>query len=135
MPNSTCRSHWRVYGFGVVLFSSALLLGACGGGGGETEGKTVTATNGAITVTTPSGKLRFDAATIKTGPGELAVTYVNQDGQAHNFSMHDLDGLVSADPGQTGTGTFTLEAGKTYTFFCSLFGHEQQGMKGTVVVG
>jgi plastocyanin len=121
----------------VVLLTSALLPGACGGGGGgdETEGKTVTATNGAITVTTPSGKLRFDATTIKAEPGELAVTYVNQDGQAHNFSIHDLDGLASADPGESGTGTFTLEAGKTYTFFCSLFGHEQQGMTGTVVVG
>jgi plastocyanin len=126
------QNHGFRIGSVALALALAFVLGACGGGGSG-GGKTVTATGGVVTVTTPSGTA-FDVATIKAKPGDLTVTYVNHGNAPHDFSVHGLRTVASALAGETASATFTLEAGKTYTFFCSLFSHEAQGMKGTIVV-
>jgi plastocyanin len=119
-----------------AIAALALGVGACGGdGGGSNEpkpGRTVDAVGGKVEVAAKG--IKFDVATITAKPGPLTVTFTNNDAVGHDFSVHDLDGSATPDlNGGTASVTYELEAG-TYDFFCSLFGHEAQGMKGTIVV-
>lgn len=127
-------SNLRTLRAAIGLTAAALGLAACGGGGGESapDGPTKTATDGKITVT--SDGLNYDVGTIEVTGGKLDVTYVNDDSQAHNFTIRDLDGSAVAEAGATATASWRLEPGETYTFFCSISGHEAQGMKGVIVV-
>lgn len=45
------------------------------------------------------------------------------------FDLH-----VAADAGETADLTFTVSADGSYTFFCSVDGHREAGMEGTLVV-
>ncbi len=129
------HSHFISRSIAIVFlaFVSAGTLVACGGGEARKEVVT-SAQNGAITIKTPAGQTRFDIDRINAAAGPLTVTYVNESTSAHNFMIHDLDGVASSDAQSTSEATFTLEVGKTYQFFCALFSHEAQGMKGTIVV-
>ena len=54
-----------------------------------------------------------------------------------SLPVTDVKGLVAllqANPGKSATATFTLAKG-TYSFECTVSGHAQAGMKGTLVVG
>ena len=42
--------------------------------------------------------------------------------------------MTMCTAGGTGTGTFTIERAGTYTFVCSVPGHSDAGMKGTITV-
>ncbi len=114
----------------------AIGVAACGGDGDDGEsnasGRTVEAVDGKVAVSAKN--IKFDVSTIKTSPGPLTVTFTNNEAVGHDFSVRDLDGKATPDPsGGSASVTYELEAG-TYEFYCSLFGHEAQGMKGTIVV-
>ena len=115
-----------------VLVALALAaLGACGGSSKSSK-STKTAANGAITVV--ARDISFDVGVIKTAPGALTVTLDNQGAMLHDFKIDKTSLQVKANAGKTATGTVTLAKG-TYNFECTVPGHKQAGMKGTVVVG
>jgi plastocyanin len=117
---------------GTLVVIGALALGACGSSGGSKSEPTKTATGGAITVgayDTP----RFDVGVIDATAGPLSVTLVNHGAVEHTFEIKGTSMLLKADGGKSSTGTVTLEKG-TYDFQCTIPGHAQAGMKGTVVV-
>ncbi len=114
----------------------ALGVGACGGDDDpkepNSEGRTVEAVGGKVEVSAKG--IKFDVSTIKATAGALTVTFTNNDAVGHDFSVKNLDGKATPDlNGGSASVTYELEAG-TYEFYCSLFGHEAQGMKGTIVV-
>ena len=116
-----------------VLVALALgTLGACGGSSGATSEPTKTVTNGAITV--KAHDIGFDVGQINAAPGLLTVTFENTGAQQHDFKIDGTSLLLKANGGDSKTGTVTLAKG-TYTFQCTVPGHKQAGMKGTVVVG
>ncbi len=63
----------------------------------------------------------------------MKVTLVNKGAIEHTFTIKDTDFELKAKAGETETGTVTLQKG-TYTFECTIAGHAQQGMKGTIEV-
>ncbi|HEV8404206.1 MAG TPA: multicopper oxidase domain-containing protein [Candidatus Limnocylindrales bacterium] len=65
-------------------------------------------------------------------PGPVAVTFVNDGATVHNITFADGTALT-ADPGKTTTGTVTVPAGGL-TFLCSIPGHADAGMKGSIAV-
>lgn len=69
---------------------------------------------------------------------EVTVELTSEPTVEHDFVIEDVDGqdlmVVHADPGETATGTFTIEAAGTYTFFCSIPGHREAGMEGPLEV-
>jgi plastocyanin len=119
----------RTLAAAVVL--GAVALGACGSSGSGSSGVTKTATGGAITVTAVDTK--FDVGVIRAAPGPLAVTFDNHGASQHTFKIDGTSMLLKANGGGSSTGTVTLKKG-TYNFECTIPGHKQQGMKGTVVV-
>jgi plastocyanin len=113
----------------------ALTLAACGGGddGGsayqEPKGPAV------AEVKIESGNIFFKPTKVEsTPPGITAITLENQSG-LHDLVIRDVPGFqieVSGE-GDTVTKKVDLKAGK-YEFYCTIPGHEEAGMKGTLTV-
>jgi plastocyanin len=118
--------------FAVLVALALGTLSACGGSSGASSEPTKTVTNGAITV--KAHDIGFDVGEIKTAPGPLTVTFQNTGAQLHDFKIDGTTLFLKANGGDTKTGTVTLTKG-TYNFECTVPGHKQAGMKGTVVVG
>jgi plastocyanin len=84
----------------------------------------------------PSGQLAFDTKSLSSKPGKVTVTFTNPQQIAHNFAVEQNGKLLGQTPlitGSTAKQTFDLAAG-SYTFLCTVPGHAQAGMQGTLTV-
>jgi plastocyanin len=85
----------------------------------------------------PSGATRFDKATLTADAGEVSITMTNESPVPHNVAIRgngvDEEGDVVQGNAKS-TVEATLEPGLSYEFYCSVPGHEQGGMKGTLNV-
>jgi mono/diheme cytochrome c family protein len=81
----------------------------------------------------PNGQLAFAAAKAVGQAGPVTIAMKNTSGVAHDIV---IDGLGQGETTPNGTSSFkaTLQAGKTYTYYCSLPGHREAGMQGTLTV-
>lgn len=79
--------------------------------------------------------LEFTEAPDELPSGEATIELINEADVLHNVTIEELDDLVVAEtgPGESETGTVTLEPG-TYTYYCSIPGHREAGMEGTLTV-
>jgi plastocyanin len=68
------------------------------------------------------------------GPGELAVILQNVGLIEHDLLIDGVPGKLLVKPNATETGTFRVPKAGTYQFFCSVYGHLQAGMEGTLIV-
>jgi uncharacterized cupredoxin-like copper-binding protein len=113
---------------------AALGLSACNG---DDAGDAGEATTNIEVLGTDSLDFEPDAFTVPAGQ-EVTVELTSEAGVEHDFVIEDLDGedveVVHADPGETATGTFTIDDPGTYTFFCDVPGHRQAGMEGPLEV-
>lgn len=118
---------------------ATLALTACGGGddGGEDAGGGGDAAT-SIEVT-GMDDLAFSPTSFTVPAGEeVTVELTAEAGVEHDFVVEDLDGgdveVAAADAGTTGNGTFTAEDAGSYTFYCSVPGHREAGMEGSLEV-
>jgi plastocyanin len=85
----------------------------------------------------PSGMLKFDKTTLSAKAGKATISFTNSSPTPHNLTIQSSSGaVVGATPtfaGATKMLAATLKPG-TYTFFCSVPGHRQAGMQGTLTV-
>lgn len=142
--------------FALAASATALLIGlpACGSSSSSSSaGKPAahtpaptstgnsgsTTKSGGLTVAAdPSGQLKFDKTSLTTKAGTVTITFTNSSSTPHNLTIQKgADGaVVAATPtfqGGTKALSVSLKAG-TYTFFCSVPGHRQAGMVGTLTV-
>lgn len=77
----------------------------------------------------------FDPAAIQVAAGtEFTVELTNTGVIEHDFTITGQESAkVVAVGGATASGAFTLAAG-TYEYFCSIVGHKESGMIGTLTV-
>jgi uncharacterized cupredoxin-like copper-binding protein len=85
----------------------------------------------------PEGQLMFTAMTATGKAGNDTIDFKNPSSVPHNVAIEDSAGKTVAETktiakGETST-MVELEAG-TYTFFCSVPGHREAGMEGTLTV-
>ena len=84
----------------------------------------------------PSGALKFTQDQLSANAGKVKVAFTNDSSVPHDVTIQKgstkLGGTKVVTNGSAST-TVTLKAG-TYTYFCSVDGHEQAGMKGTLTV-
>lgn len=115
----------------------ALLTTACGTVGPavarETAAKAASAGQ-AVTVTMTDVQFSPATVTVKTGT-PVAVTATNKGMLEHNWVAKIGSETIQLDarPGQTSTKTFTPSMPGTYGIVCTVPGHEQAGMTGTLV--
>ena len=84
----------------------------------------------------PGGQLRFDKKTLKAAAGQVAIVMSNPSALSHNVSIQG-NGVArqgeTVPQGGTSKVSARLRPG-TYTFYCSVPGHRQAGMFGTLTV-
>jgi plastocyanin len=84
----------------------------------------------------PNNTLAFDTKTLSAKAGKITITMANASQLEHNLTIAQGSTVIGATPtfaGGTKTVTVTLKPGK-YTFYCSVPGHRQAGMEGTLTV-
>jgi plastocyanin len=103
----------------------------------KTSAKPAVEQNGQLNIPAdPSGALAFQFNKATAKPGQVTLLMPNKSGITHDISIKG-NGANQQGPrvGQGGTSkvSVTLKPG-TYTFYCSVPGHEAGGMKGTLTV-
>jgi plastocyanin len=84
----------------------------------------------------PNGQLLFSAKAAEAAPGALTLSSKNASSTPHNIAIKGPGANALGPIGQGGhvsTISVNLKPGQ-YEFYCSVPGHEQAGMKGTLTV-
>jgi plastocyanin len=120
----------------LLLLGAGLALVAAACGGGDDSGSDYVEPKGPAveTVDMQSGNFFFKPDEVETPPGIIAIDLKNTGG-LHDLVIRDIPGFqveVSGD-GDENSGKVELKKGK-YEFYCSIPGHEEAGMKGTLTV-
>jgi plastocyanin len=91
---------------------------------------------GATSIEVSAQDLRYRPAEVHVRAGQFAVvTFTNDDPVFHDWSVEGLANVdVPARPGQTARLRFMIEEPGTYRIICTVPGHAQAGMTGTLVV-
>jgi nitrite reductase (NO-forming) len=131
--------------FGAILLSAGLALTTACSGGAAAAGNAPRAaatpasssSTGARQVTVDVGNsMSFAPSAIDVRAGQpVELTLRNEGLIPHDFSISE--GLsqpvkIEAGGGSNASTTFTIDRPGTYTFICSVPGHEAAGMRGTI---
>ncbi|MGH2463217.1 MAG: multicopper oxidase domain-containing protein [Candidatus Limnocylindria bacterium] len=131
----------RLFAFAAAVVSVVLLsmiyvaLTAGGGNGTANASPGATGSGGAIlgTIEVRAFDIGFEPVTVDVQePGRYAVSFVNNGAVFHDLTFADGT-LIQAEAGQTVSGEVVIPEGGT-TFLCSVPGHADAGMTGSVTV-
>lgn len=120
----------------IALAATALLaVTACGGGQAGPSGPAATASRAIQLV---ASEFKFDPTESSASAGQVAFTIRNSGSIEHDFELIDEKGASLAKipiiaPGSSERVSATLAAGR-YSYVCTLPGHKQAGMVGSVAV-
>jgi plastocyanin len=118
--------------------AAAALLAACGGqdvSTGKVPGKaggTPVAGAEAIAVQAKNYAFSPDHLTVRKGQ-EVALQLVSED-SGHDFAVDGLGRVADVGGGEHDTERLRIDKPGRYTFFCTIPGHRDAGMEGTIVV-
>jgi plastocyanin len=120
----------------------AVLVAACGGGddgggggGGGSQGYQEPTGPAEETIDVGAGNFFFDPDDITAAPGIAEISMVGEGG-IHTFVFDDgaYQGFqLEVSGSETAAKKIDLKSG-SYTFYCDIPGHRQQGMVGTLTV-
>jgi plastocyanin len=140
----------------LVLAALVIALAGCGGGSNSSSsssaGSQAAAPPASAPSSTPSsgsgqqlqvaadstGQLKFDKTSLSAKAGKVSIAFANSSSVAHNLTVQPASGGTNLGATPTFTGgsksiSLNLKPGK-YAFYCSVPGHRQAGMQGTLVV-
>jgi plastocyanin len=110
--------------------------GEAAGKGGVTEGEGGAEASTTLKLAADPTELAFDKTELEAKPGKVTIDFDNPSAIPHNVViLEDGKELAGFEPIAEGEESVEadLEAG-TYEFICSVPGHAQAGMKGTLTV-
>jgi plastocyanin len=133
-----------------VAVAAALGLAACGGGddnndttAAATPPPATTGGGGAgggstVNISTPSGtELAYDQKAVSAKAGSVTIDFTNNESISHDVAIEspsgDTVGQTDLVASGTANTTVDLQPG-TYQFFCTVPGHREAGMQGTLTI-
>jgi len=85
----------------------------------------------------PEGQLKYNTTSLTAKAGKVSIDFTNMSPLGHNLTVASSSGaVVGATPtfeGGSKTLSLDLKPG-TYKFYCTVPGHRQAGMEGTLTV-
>jgi len=139
------RPLWQwiaLYGITAVIVYGAvyyLIAGNKGGYGNTSNAQPVQTTAdaaGTQQFTVTGTEFSFEPAIITVNKGSpVSITFKNKGKYPHNMAITDLNAQSKTiQPGQQDTFTFTPTTSGQYSFICTVPGHADKGMTGTLNV-
>ncbi len=111
--------------------------GAAGGDGNEAEGGSAGSGSSLAFEADPSGDLAYTSDTATAEAGKVTIDFTNPQAISHDVAIEDRIGQTPAKTEVIGEGSDStvaeLKPGE-YTFYCSVPGHREAGMEGTLTV-
>jgi uncharacterized cupredoxin-like copper-binding protein len=121
---------------GAALAVSVAALAACGGG--DDSGAAYQEPTGPAvkTLNVRSGNVWFKPTELETPPGIVRIDLRNEESGVHDLVINGIAGfqLEVSGEGSEASGKVKLSK-KEYEFYCTIPGHKEAGMKGTITVG
>lgn len=140
----------------LAVLLGATVLAACGGGsssvhGSEHSGMDVSSEGmggmhgnsgtmgaptvpGAREVSVKGAALAFDPRTIQVRRGENVTIVLTATDLEHDFYVDGVGHVAHANRGETAKGGLRLDKRGTFRFWCTVTGHREAGMTGTITV-
>jgi len=111
--------------------------GAAAGGGNEAEGKSAGSAAVVDFEADPGGALAYTSDTATAQAGKVTVDFTNPQPLTHDVAIEDSSGKTIGQTELIAEGSDSaavdLKPGE-YTFYCSVPGHREAGMEGTLTV-
>lgn len=104
------------------------------GGMGDDHDESSEVAEGAREIEVSASSFAFDPDEIEAKAGEDIAIVLTSTDIVHDFTIDELDAHVAADASETATGGLRADESGSYTFYCSVAGHREQGMEGILVV-
>jgi nitrite reductase (NO-forming) len=99
------------------------------------SGPQAAAANLPTEVTVTASEFRFNPNSLQLPAGrKVSVRLYNSGTVEHDFTIDALGVKISTAAGKTAAGDFTVDKPGTYDFYCSIPGHKEAGMRGTLSV-
>lgn len=129
------RRRSKIQIFAAVLFASVFALSACASDSDDgTTDDTDTGTEEARQIEVGATSFEFDPSEITIAAGEEVVISLTSDDIEHDFVVDEASFELTAPVGETAEGTLQIDEAGTYTYYCSIAGHREAGMEGTLTV-
>lgn len=149
MATRCCRTRRPLAAVFTVFVALGLLTGCGDDDTGDAtpsgEGDTVVQSSGGhegaspvaddarhVAVTGRSFEFAPEEIAVQAGE-DIAIVFSSED-SLHDFTIDELDAHAAAEEGATSIGGFRAGEPGRYTFYCSVEGHREAGMEGTLVV-
>jgi plastocyanin len=98
------------------------------------------APSGVQSITVRAADYTFAPREFSLRPGRVRLTFVNDGGERHTFNVKNLDyrgelfNSGTFEPGETAVMEFSISGPGVYTFFCIMYGHQNKGQDGVLIV-
>ena len=122
----------RLYAGALALLSSAVVFGACGSSSHTHTPSSVDPNAPTVDLTAKS--FSFDPKDITLKAGEAKTIALHVKDIPHDFTVKELGIHFGADGGHSALQTITVDKPGTYQYYCSVSGHREAGMHGTLTV-
>ena len=129
----------------LVLVLASLALVACGSSGSSSSSNTTTSESGAAAggsekisfEADPNGQLAYTTTTATAKAGDVTIDFNNPQALEHDVAIESSSGKIVGQTELVGEGSTSapvkLKPG-TYHYFCTVPGHREAGMEGTLTV-
>jgi len=128
------------------LLTISLVLSACSDddstdspmgamhGSMDGHGEATPVADGARRIEVAASSLEFNPDEITVTAGEDIAIVLTSDDLLHDFTIDEVDVHVAAERGETAKGGLRVDEPGEYTYYCTVTGHREAGMEGTLVV-
>lgn len=89
---------------------------------------------GARTIAVDATSFEFEPAVIEVIAGEDVAIALTSDDVLHDFAVEGVEVHVAAEPGETAEGGLRVDEPGEYRIVCTVEGHLEAGMEGTLIV-